>query len=131
MMTLLTISPFGVVTLGIASYLFYVRTVCYMIAAVICIVGSLSVYIDILEGERDVRMKITRLTFACLFFVSASTALPSFFGMDSESKELAYLDDSPFKEWGVVGYIWAEDLSKNLEPYVVDNAVIWVTKNEN
>ena len=80
---LLTADPLGFAAQGVAGYLFYVRAVCYAIAAVICIVGALSVYTDIIDGEPEVRMKIMRLAFSCVFLVSASTALPAFFGLDS------------------------------------------------
>ena len=75
---ILTADPLGLAATGVASYLFYVRAVCYAIAAVICIVGALSVYSDMM-----------RLAFSCVFLVTASTALPRFFGLDATTAELS------------------------------------------
>lgn len=86
---ILTADPLGLAATGVASYLFYVRAVCYAIAAVICIVGALSVYSDMMDGEPEVRMKVMRLVFSCVFLVTASTALPRFFGLDATTAELS------------------------------------------
>lgn len=86
---ILTADPLGLAATGVASYLFYVRAVCYAIAAVICIVGALSVYSDMMDGEPEVRMKVMRLAFSCVFLVTASTALPRFFGLDATTAELS------------------------------------------
>ena len=50
---LLTADPLGFAAQGVAGYLFYVRAVCYAIAAVICIVGALSVYSAIIDAHED------------------------------------------------------------------------------
>lgn len=85
---LLSADPLGLATQGVASYLFYVRALGYAIAAVVCIVGSLSVYTDFIEGDPEVRMKVMKLAFSCVFLVTASYGLPAFFGMDSSSQDV-------------------------------------------
>ena len=87
---LLSTEAFSVVTQGVAGYVFYIRAIGYALAAVICVVGSLSVYSDMVAGESEVRMKMMRLAFSCVFLISASTALPMFFGIDSTSNTLSY-----------------------------------------
>lgn len=86
----LTADPFGLATQGVAGYLFYVRALCLAIAAVICIVGTLSVYSAYVDGDSDVRMKTMRLVFSCVFMVTASFALPAFFGMDATQADISY-----------------------------------------
>lgn len=125
---ILTADPLGLAATGVASYLFYVRAVCYAIAAVICIVGALSVYSDMMDGEPEVRMKVMRLAFSCVFLVTASTALPRFFGLDATTAELSSGggsssdDDSP-RQIGT-------DIIGIRDPYVFElpgggRAIIW------
>lgn len=125
---ILTADPLGLAATGVASYLFYVRAVCYAIAAVICIVGALSVYSDMMDGEPEVRMKVLRLSFSCVFLVTASTALPRFFGLDATTAELSSGggsssdDDSP-RQIGT-------DIIGIRDPYVIElpgggRGIIW------
>ena len=125
---ILTADPLGLAATGVASYLFYVRAVCYAIAAVICIVGALSVYSDMMDGEPEVRMKVMRLAFSCVFLVTASTALPRFFGLDASTAELSSGggsssdDDSP-RQIGT-------DIISPRDPYVIQlpgggRGIIW------
>lgn len=130
---LLTADPLGFAAQGVASYLFYVRAVCYAIAAVVCIVGALSVYSDIIDGEPEVRMKVMRLAFSCVFLVTASTALPSFFGLDSTAADIGQGNsitenniDNGFRKYGG---LTGTDI-RGFEPYVVPlpnggSAVMW------
>lgn len=125
---ILTADPLGLAATGVASYLFYVRAVCYAIAAVICIVGALSVYSDMMDGEPEVRMKVMRLAFSCVFLVTARTALPRFFGLDATTAELSSGggsssdDDSP-RQIGT-------DIISPRDPYVIPlpgggRGIIW------
>ena len=135
---LLTADPLGFAAQGIAGYLFYVRAVCYAIAAVICIVGALSVYSDIIDGEPEVRMKIMRLAFSCVFLVSASTALPAFFGLDSTVANIevtgtstSYSGESAFPGWSARDRDKGLDIYRPVSPHVVPlpdggSAVIWI-----
>ncbi len=130
---LLTADPFGLVTHGISAYLFYIRAVCYAIAAVICIVGALSVYSDMIDGKPEIRMKIMRLAFSCVFMITASTALPAFFGMDSTSEAVSSNEsssESPFSHFHDL-FRGNSDLHHQLRPDVITplpgggTAVIW------
>ncbi len=125
----LTVDPLGLAANGIASYLFYVKAICYAIAAVICIVGSLSVYCDMVDGAPEVRMKILRIVFSCVFLVSASTALPAFFGLDSSSSDQSFFSDSGTYEEAHNGKN-GHDITNNNDPYVTPlpdggTAIIW------
>lgn len=125
---ILTADPLGLAATGVASYLFYVRAVCYAIAAVICIVGALSVYSDMMDGEPEVRMKVMRLAFSCVFLVTASTALPRFFGLDATTAELSSgggssSDDNSPRQIGT-------DIISTRDPYVIQlpdggRGIIW------
>lgn len=128
---ILTADPLGLAATGVASYLFYVRAVCYAIAAVICIVGALSVYSDMMDGEPEVRMKVMRLTFSCVFLVTASTALPRFFGLDSSAADLSYSSSDSGTDSSIrwPGFD-AVDIENSVQPYVTPlpgggSAVIW------
>ena len=139
---LLTADPLGFAAQGVAGYLFYVRAVCYAIAAVICIVGALSVYSDIIDGEPEVRIKIMRLAFSCVFLVSASTALPAFFGLDSTAANVevsgtstSYSGDS-FPGLNPSNRFRGDDIFFPNVPHVVPlpdggSAVIWLNDFDN
>ena len=109
---ILTADPLGFAATGVASYLFYVRAVCYAIAAVICIVGALSVYSDMMDGEPEVRMKVMRLAFSCVFLVTASTALPRFFGLDATTAELSSGGGSSS------GEDFPRQIGKEIDPFI-------------
>ena len=131
---ILTADPLGLAATGVASYLLYVRAVCYAIAAVICIVGALSVYSDMMDGEPEVRMKVMRLVFSCVFLVTASTALPYFFGLNSDSDGILATGNSAnysgsyfdwwFKKTTVEGYKDVKISSTFTLPYG-GTAVVW------
>lgn len=117
---LLSTEAFSVVTQGVAGYVFYIRAIGYALAAVICVVGSLSVYSDMVAGESEVRMKMMRLAFSCVFLISASTALPMFFGIDSTSNTLSYTSSIPSGGGSVRGDIFSIDDLHPLHPYIID-----------
>lgn len=63
----------------IAEYVPYAVKVCYAIAAVVAVVGAISVYIKMNNEEQDVKKSIMLLVGACLFLIAAAQALPLFF----------------------------------------------------
>jgi NADH:ubiquinone oxidoreductase subunit H len=69
------------VTTEIAKYVPYVVKLCYAIAGVVAVVGSVSVYISMNNEEQDVKKKIMMVVGACIFLVAAAQALPLFFGL--------------------------------------------------
>ena len=68
------------VTSGIAAYIPFVRKLIYSIAAVVAIVGAISVYVKMNNEEQDVKKSIMMIVGACIFLIAAATALPYFFG---------------------------------------------------
>lgn len=82
---LLNSEVFSLATNGIAGYVGYVRALGYAIAAVIVVVGSFSVYMDFMQEHPEVRTKVMKLCFSCVFLIAASTSLPLFFGMDGSA----------------------------------------------
>ncbi len=64
----------------IVSYLPLVRQLCYALAAVVAIVGAISVYIKMNNEEQDVKKSIMMIVGACVFLVVAAETLPLFFG---------------------------------------------------
>lgn len=71
------------VTSGIAAYIPFVRKLIYSIAAVVAIVGAISVYVKMNNEEQDVKKSIMMLVGACIFLIAAATALPYFFGYNT------------------------------------------------
>ena len=71
------------VTSGIADYIPYVVNLCYALAAIFAIVGSISVYIAMNNDEQDVKKKIMMTVGACIFLIAAAQCLPLFFGYSS------------------------------------------------
>ena len=82
---LLNSEALGLATNGIAGYVGYVRALGYAIAAVIVVVGSFSVYMDFMQEHPEVRTKMMKLCFSCVFLIAASTSLPLFFGLDGSA----------------------------------------------
>ena len=71
------------VTSGIAAYIPFVRKLIYSIAAIVAIVGAISVYVKMNNEEQDVKKSIMMIVGACMFLIAAATALPYFFGYTS------------------------------------------------
>lgn len=70
---------------GVATYMPYVRALCYVIAAIIAIVGAVSVYIGMHTHPQQTTKRIMMTVGSCLCFVGLSFALPQFFGMDGNA----------------------------------------------
>jgi len=67
------------VTGQIGQYIPLVVSLCYALATIFAIVGSISVYIAMNNDEQDVK-KIMMTVGACIFMIAAAQALPMFFG---------------------------------------------------
>ena len=75
------ISALATVESQIGAYVPYVRSLIYVIAGIVAVIGSINVYMKMNNGEQDVSKSIMMLVGACLFLVAAATALPKFFGL--------------------------------------------------
>ena len=90
MLTFFTVSMFAdgdagasaltTATSKIRAYIPLVRQLCYVLAAVVAIVGAISVYIKMNNEEQDVKKSIMMIVGACVFLVVAAETLPLFFG---------------------------------------------------
>jgi len=67
---------------GVVSYMPYVRALCYVIAAIISIVGVLYVYFTMHNNPQHTAKSILMTAGGALTFVCLSLALPQFFGID-------------------------------------------------
>lgn len=67
-------------TTEIAQYIPLVQKLIYAIAAVVVVIGAVSVFIKMNNEEQDVKKSIMLIVGACIFLVAAATSLPSFFG---------------------------------------------------
>ena len=67
---------------GVVSYMPYVRALCYVIAAIIAIVGAVAVYYTMQTNPQNTAKRISLTVGSALTFVCLSLALPQFFGID-------------------------------------------------
>ncbi len=67
---------------GVVSYMPYVRALCYVIAAIISIVGVLYVYFTMHNNPQHTAKSILMAAGGALTFVCLSLALPQFFGIE-------------------------------------------------
>lgn len=70
---------------GIYSYLPFVQGLCYVIAALIAIVGATSIYLAMQTSPQQVSKRITMSVGSCLCFVCMAISLPQFFGYEPYS----------------------------------------------
>ena len=70
---------------GIYSYLPFVQGLCYVIAALIAIVGATSIYMAMQTSSQQVSKRIVTSVGSCLCFVCMAISLPQFFGYESYS----------------------------------------------
>ena len=90
-------AAFDTVTKGVANYLPYVTGLCYAIASIICLAGAMEIYFAYINEAQDVKKRILRVTFACVFFVASAHGLPAFFGLKNSSISSGVLD-----YWGMI-----------------------------
>ncbi len=69
------------VSTDLKKYVTPVKNVCYALAGVVAILGSISVYIAMNNEEQDVKKKIMMTVGACIFLLAAAQALPAMFGV--------------------------------------------------
>lgn len=67
---------------GVVTYMPYVRGLCYVIAAIIAVVGAVVVYYTIQTNPQNTSKRIALTGGSALTFVCLSLALPQFFGVD-------------------------------------------------
>ena len=67
---------------GVITYMPYVRALCYVIAAVIAVVGAFAVYYTMQTNPQNTSKRIFLTAGGALTFVCLSLALPQFFGID-------------------------------------------------
>lgn len=70
---------------GIYSYVPYIQGLCYVIAALIAIVGATSIYMAMQTSPQQVSKRIVTSVGSCLCFVCMAISLPQFFGYESYS----------------------------------------------
>ena len=71
----------GKVTDALKKYIPVVTKLCYVIAGIVAVLGTISVYIKMNNEEQDVKKSIMMIVGACIFLVAAAQALPLFFGL--------------------------------------------------
>lgn len=69
------------VTEQIKKYIPLVRNLCYVIAAIITVIGAITIVIKMNNGEQDIKKSIMMTVGSCILFVAAAIALPAFFGL--------------------------------------------------
>ena len=67
---------------GVVTYMPYVRGLCYVIAAIIAVVGAVVVYYTMQTNPQNTGKRIALTGGSALTFVCLSLALPQFFGVD-------------------------------------------------
>ena len=67
---------------GVVTYMPYVRALCYVIAAIIAVVGAVAVYYTMQTRPQNTSKRIFMIAGSALTFVCLSLALPQFFGID-------------------------------------------------
>ena len=67
---------------GVVSYMPYVRALCYVIAAIIAVVGAVAVYYTMQTSPQNTSKRIFMTAGSAFTFVCLSLALPQFFGID-------------------------------------------------
>ena len=67
---------------GVVTYMPYVRALCYVIAAIIAVVGAVAVYYTMQTSPQNTSKRIFMTAGSAFIFVCLSLALPQFFGID-------------------------------------------------
>ena len=66
---------------GVVTYMPYVRALCYVIAAIIAVVGAVAVYYTMQTSPQNTSKRIFMTAGSAFTFVCLSLALPQFFGI--------------------------------------------------
>ena len=66
---------------ALKKYIPVVTKLCYVLAGIVAVIRSISVYIKMNNEEQDVKKSIMMIVGACIFLVAAAQALPLFFGL--------------------------------------------------
>lgn len=74
-------SALGSVTTELKKYIPYVTNVCYVLAGIVVIVGAVTTFIAMNNGEQDIKKRIMMIVGSCAFLVAAAVFLPKFFGL--------------------------------------------------
>lgn len=74
-------SALGSVTTELKKYIPYVTNVCYVLAGLVVIVGAVTTFIAMNNGEQDIKKRIMMIVGSCAFLVAAAVFLPKFFGL--------------------------------------------------
>lgn len=69
------------VTDSFKTYIPIVTDLCYVLAGLVVIVGAISTFIAMNNGEQDVKKRIMMIIGSCAFLVAAAVFLPKFFGL--------------------------------------------------
>jgi len=67
---------------GVVTYMPYVRALCYVIAAIIAVIGAVAVYYTMQTNPQNTGKRIALTGGSALTFICLSLALPQFFGLD-------------------------------------------------
>lgn len=62
------------------SYLGPIKSLLYILAAIVSMIGAFSIYFKMQNGDQDVKKTIMMTVGGCVALVAMATALPSFFG---------------------------------------------------
>lgn len=63
------------------NYIPHIKTLLYVIAAIVSMIGAFSIYFKMQNGDQDVKKTIMMTVGGCVALVAMATALPSFFGV--------------------------------------------------
>lgn len=69
------------VTSEFVKYIPVVTNVCYALAGIVVIVGAVTTFIAMNNGEQDIKKRIMLIIGSCAFLVAAAVFLPKFFGL--------------------------------------------------
>ena len=66
-------------TEGLKAYIDPVTKMCYALAAIVAILGAISIFNKMNNEDQDVKKSIMMVVGACVFLIAAAQALPMFF----------------------------------------------------
>ena len=66
-------------TEGLKAYIEPVTKMCYALAAIVAILGAISIFNKMNNEDQDVKKSIMMVVGACVFLIAAAQALPMFF----------------------------------------------------